>query len=85
MRALGISFSGRKNGNCDRCLYHCLDILSESKITTTAVHIHENPIRPCGNCEYVCFSGCAFPHTVLWSVPFGTVWTNYSRNAAGRM
>jgi len=43
MRVTGISFSGRKKGNCDHCLAHCPDTFVPGRLHAAAVHIHEHP------------------------------------------
>jgi len=81
MRALGISFSGRQRGNCDRCLAYSLKQLGSD---SAAVYIRKHPITPCGGCEYICFSGalcpkkdpmddivdkCTQADVILWALP----------------
>lgn len=82
MRALGISFSGRQHGNCDRCLAYCLEQLGSDG--GAAIHMREHPVRPCGGCDYICFSGalcpkkdsmddivdrCTRADVILWALP----------------
>lgn len=50
-RKLIISFSGRKNGNCDRIASY---IATENDKT---VHFGDLNIHPCSACDYQCFSG----------------------------
>ena len=84
MRALGISFSGRRNGNCDRCLSYCLDRLARQNFATTAVHLYDHSVYPCGKCGYICFHGslcpiqdsmagivgqCSQADVILWALP----------------
>lgn len=84
MRALGIAFSGRKNGNCDRSLAYCLDHIADGKNSAAIVYMREHPVQPCGECEYTCFSGAMCPvkddmddivaqciqaDIVLWALP----------------
>ena len=44
-----ISFSGRKNGNCDQIAEY---IAGESD---KIIHLREMGIHPCMNCKYECF------------------------------
>lgn len=84
MRVLGVSFSGRQHGNCDRCLGYCLEQLAAKDADTAAVYIREHPVRPCTDCEYACFSGALCPihdsmddifdqcdraDVILWALP----------------
>ena len=46
-----VSFSGRKNGNCNQIS----DFIQKSVPDAEIFRFSENPIRPCGECAYECF------------------------------
>ena len=51
-----ISFSGRKNGNCDDIATY----ISEKK--DEIVYFRELKVHPCSDCNYECFKGCCKYH-----------------------
>lgn len=57
MKALGITFSARKEGNCLRTIIYCLKKLKNAGFDLEALNAHSLNINPCGHCNYECFSG----------------------------
>lgn len=56
MRALGLIFSARKQGNCYDCVSYCLQQLEKREIETRIISLSEHKIQQCSNCKYECFS-----------------------------
>ncbi len=56
MKALGITFSARKEGNCLRTMIYCLKKLKKAGFELEALNAHSLNINPCSNCNYECFS-----------------------------
>ncbi|MFQ6087820.1 MAG: flavodoxin family protein [Candidatus Methanofastidiosia archaeon] len=56
MKVLGIAFSARKEGNCVKCLKHCLDKFREYGFKTEILNAFELEIRSCSHCNYECFA-----------------------------
>ena len=53
-----LSFSGRKNGNCERIAQHIQSITGGRILSFADLNIH-----PCGQCRYECFElGANCPH-----------------------
>lgn len=63
MKVLGLVFSARKEGNCLKCLAHCLDSLRGYGAETEIVNAFEFTITPCSHCDYECFSSKKCPIT----------------------
>lgn len=58
-----ISFSGRKNGNCDRIAKYIAT--EEDKI----IYLREWNIHPCMNCNYECFEGgCVYRDDAIYGI-----------------
>jgi len=57
MKALGIAFSARKNGNCAKLLQYCLDNLKKQGFESELIEAYDFQITPCSHCNYECFSG----------------------------
>ncbi|MFA6940502.1 MAG: flavodoxin family protein [Clostridiaceae bacterium] len=55
MKALGISFSSRQNGNCANCAKYCLEGFKNESYETEAINIYSYNISPCSDCDYICF------------------------------
>ena len=60
MKALGVVFSARKEGNCLRLTAHCLEQLGRHGYETGIINAYESEIIPCSHCGYECFAadGC---------------------------
>lgn len=56
IKALGLVFSARKQGNCLDCVNYCLDRLRKEEIETQLINIYDYRIEPCSHCNYECFS-----------------------------
>ena len=56
MKALGIAFSARKNGNCAKLLRYCLNNLKKREFDTELLEAYDFQITPCSHCNYECFS-----------------------------
>lgn len=57
MKALGITFSARKEGNCLRTLIYCLKKLKKAGFELEALNAYNLNINPCSHCNYECFDG----------------------------
>lgn len=56
MKALLVSFSGRKNpGNCIKTLEFVADVLENKYVETSFMRILDYDIKPCFDCLYECF------------------------------
>jgi multimeric flavodoxin WrbA len=59
MKIIGLSFSARKNGNCNASLDKCRSYLQEINQEITIINAVDYSISPCKNCNYECFpSSC---------------------------
>ena len=56
MKALGIAFSARKEGNCLNCVEYVLARLKEQGFETKVINTYDYEIRPCSQCNYECFA-----------------------------
>lgn len=56
MKIIGLSFSARKNGNCNTGLDKCRSYLQEINQDITILNAVDYSINPCRNCNYECFS-----------------------------
>lgn len=56
MKALGITFSARKRGNCLNCTEYVLEKLKEQGFETEIINAYDHEIKPCSHCNYQCFS-----------------------------
>lgn len=56
LRALGLVFSARQEGNCYECVNYCLQQFKEKIIETHIISLSKYKILPCSNCKYECFS-----------------------------
>jgi multimeric flavodoxin WrbA len=56
MKALGIAFSARKQGNCLNSVEYVLTGLREEGFETEIINAYNCNINPCGHCSYECFS-----------------------------
>ncbi len=53
---LCISFSARRNGNCENLLKYTYSLLKDNVNSYEYLNITDYKIEPCSNCEYECFS-----------------------------
>jgi multimeric flavodoxin WrbA len=56
MKALGVTFSARKRGNCLNCAEYVLGKLKEQGFETEIINAYDHEIKPCSHCNYQCFS-----------------------------
>jgi multimeric flavodoxin WrbA len=56
MKALGLAFSARREGNSSRCLRYCLERIEERGFQTEFLNAYELKITPCSHCNYECFA-----------------------------
>ncbi|SDW07607.1 flavodoxin family protein [Tepidimicrobium xylanilyticum] len=56
MKALGIVFSSRANGNCSNAIKYCLNKMKNKGYEIETLNIFEYEIQGCGNCNYICFN-----------------------------
>ncbi len=56
MKALGVAFSARKEGNCLSSLQYCQERLRGKGYETELINAYDHKITPCSHCEYECFS-----------------------------
>lgn len=56
MKALGVAFSARKEGNCLKFLQYCFEKLRQRGYETELVNAYDHQITPCSHCGYECFS-----------------------------
>ncbi|MDV3427983.1 MAG: flavodoxin family protein [Bacillota bacterium] len=55
MKILGISFSSRQNGNCEKFTEYCLEEFQNKNYETEAINLYNYNISPCRDCGYACF------------------------------
>jgi len=56
VKALGLVFSARRQGNCYDCVNYCLERLCKEGIKTQLTNMYDYKIEPCSHCNYECFS-----------------------------
>ncbi len=56
MKALGVAFSARQEGNCLKSLDYCLTALKEKGYKVKLINVYDHQITPCSHCGYECFS-----------------------------
>lgn len=56
MKALGITFSARKEGNCLKCTEYVLSEPKQQGFKTETVNAYDYEIGPCSHCNYECFA-----------------------------
>jgi multimeric flavodoxin WrbA len=56
MKALGITFSARKRGNCLNSVEYILAKLREKGFKTEVINAYDHEIKPCSHCNYECFA-----------------------------
>jgi len=56
LKALGIVFSSRDNGNCSNAIKYCLNKMKDKGYETEALNIFQYEIEGCGKCNYICFN-----------------------------
>ncbi|MGQ9506855.1 MAG: hypothetical protein ACUVTB_03215 [Candidatus Bathycorpusculaceae bacterium] len=56
VKALGLVFSARWQGNCYDCVDYCLEILRKEGVKTQLINFYDYEIKPCSHCNYECFS-----------------------------
>lgn len=56
MKALGIAFSARKEGNCVKCVGYCLENLEKKDYKVETLNTYNLNITPCSHCNYECFN-----------------------------
>jgi multimeric flavodoxin WrbA len=56
LKALGMVFSARQEGNCHDCVSYCLQQLERKGVKTRIVKFSEYKVSPCSSCKYECFS-----------------------------
>ncbi len=55
MKAVGLNFSSRKNGNCYNCVDYCFKRIKSRGYDVEAINFFDYEVNPCGACEYQCF------------------------------
>jgi multimeric flavodoxin WrbA len=56
MKALGITFSARKRGNCLNCVEYVLVNLKDQGFENEIINAYDYEIKPCSHCNYECFA-----------------------------
>jgi len=56
MKALGITFNVRRNGNCLNCVEYVLTKLGDHGFETSIVNAYKYTITSCSRCNYECFA-----------------------------
>ncbi len=56
MKALGMAFSARREGNCLRLTRYCLGEFERRGFETGVLNAYELQINPCSHCNYECFA-----------------------------